>query len=61
MSDQGEPTREELIAARDDILRQLETISHPAYYRDYNPVLAAKLKAMLDDLNECLGVPTENS
>jgi hypothetical protein len=48
------PTRRELLEARTDLQRQLDVIRNPVRARDYNTVLAAKLQAMIAEIEECL-------
>jgi len=50
--DEGPPTREELIRARDDLQRELEMLRNPVRYR--SRPLEAKLKAMLREIEDCL-------
>jgi hypothetical protein len=52
--DDDPPTREELIAAREDLERQLELICYPSRGMDRNPPLEAKLQSMLEEIDECL-------
>lgn len=51
------PTREELVEARERLKEQLAIVANPIRGRDRNPYLIAKLKAMIDDINECLSEP----
>lgn len=57
MSDQDQPTREELIEARERLKEQLAIVSNPIRGRDRNPGLEAKLQAMIDEISECLSEP----
>jgi hypothetical protein len=52
--DEGAPTRDELIRARNQIQRQIAIIHTPAITRDRNPALEAKLRAMVNEIDECL-------
>jgi hypothetical protein len=54
---ESEPTRAELIEARDRIATQLEWLRTPSRGRDYNQTLIARLEGMLRDLNELLEEP----
>jgi hypothetical protein len=49
-----QPTREELVAARDDIERQLGFLESPIRALDLNPRLIAKLRALLAEYNDTL-------
>jgi hypothetical protein len=48
------PDRAELIAARADLRKQLQSILYPLVARDYNPQLAAKLQAMIGEIDSIL-------
>jgi hypothetical protein len=50
--DENPPTRNELIRARDDLQRELEILRNPVRYR--SRPLEAKLKAMLQEIEDCL-------
>jgi hypothetical protein len=52
--DDRPPTREELIAARDDLRRQLEIIRNPIRGGVRNPPLEAKLRSLIQEIDECL-------
>jgi hypothetical protein len=52
--DESPPTREELTRARDDLQRQLEMVRHPARGADRSRPLEAKLRAMIDEIDQCL-------
>ena len=54
---EDQPTREELLEARERLKEQLAIVSNPINGKDYNPVLIARLQAMIDDLNDCLAEP----
>jgi hypothetical protein len=49
-----DPDRQELLKAREQIKRQLELVENPLRFTDQNPQLAARLRAMLADINESL-------
>jgi len=55
------PSREELIQARNDLQRQIEILQSPMRGGDGNPPLIAKLRGMLDEINECLTDLESNS
>ncbi len=62
MSEDDQPTRNELIEARDQLKEQLARVSSPMNGKDYNPQLVAKLEAMIAELDECLAEPvTDNA
>jgi DNA-binding FadR family transcriptional regulator len=46
------PSREELLEARARLLHQLEIARYPI--RHPNPQLIAKLRAMINEINDCL-------
>jgi hypothetical protein len=48
------PTREELIAAREDLQRQLEIVRNPIRGMSQNPPHEAKLRSLMNEINECL-------
>jgi hypothetical protein len=52
--DNTPPTRDELLAAREDLKRELELVRNPPFGRRPNPYLVQKLKAMLAAIEECL-------
>ncbi|MGH6876851.1 MAG: hypothetical protein ACREHV_05655 [Rhizomicrobium sp.] len=54
IDDERPPTREELIRARDDLQRQLDTLRNPLRSRDRSPPLEARLTAMMKEIGECL-------
>jgi hypothetical protein len=59
---QAQPSREELIEARERLKEQLFLVANPIRGRDRNPQLAAKLQAMIDDIEYCLSEPvTDNA
>ena len=51
---QEQPTREELVDAREHLTQQLLVLKNPLRWTDQNPELIAKLQGMIDDINECL-------
>ena len=51
---QEQPTREELIEARDRLTEQLSVLENPMRSWDRNPELIAKIQGMIDEINECL-------
>jgi transposase len=51
---QEQPTREELIEARERLEEQLGILKNPIRSWDRNPVLIAKIQGMIDDINESL-------
>lgn len=55
MPDEDQVNPLELVKAREEILRQIEILEAPARKVDLNPQLIAKLRAMLDEIDECLG------
>ena len=48
------PTREQLVQAREDLIRQLGYVEYPNDRKDLNPMLVAKLKAMIEEINQAL-------
>jgi hypothetical protein len=52
--DEGPPTREELIRARDDLQRELKVARNPVRQGHRSPPLEAKLKAVLREIEDCL-------
>ena len=52
--DESPPTREELVRARDDLRRELETLRNAVRRGHRSPPLEAKLKAMLREIDEYL-------
>jgi hypothetical protein len=50
-------TREELLAAREQLIDQIALIEYPIRSRDRNPPLLARLKALLAEINELLNRP----
>jgi hypothetical protein len=50
-------TREELLAAREQLIDQIALIEYPIRSSDRNPPLLARLKAMLAEINELLNRP----
>jgi hypothetical protein len=56
MSEPDQPSREELLRARSDIQVQLDIVEQPMKRGDYNPGLVAKLRSMLEDIDDCLAV-----
>lgn len=53
MSD-DQPTRAELIEARDSIKRQIEILQYPIRFYDTYPEGIAKLRATLAEIESCL-------
>lgn len=47
-------TREELVEARESIRAQIATLEYPLRSQDKNPVLIAKLRGMLTEIEEAL-------
>ena len=54
VEDDGLPTREELIRARDDLQRQLSRIRNQFLGFSRSRPLEAKLAAMIKDIDDCL-------
>jgi hypothetical protein len=54
MADEAQSSREELLEAREQIKRQLELVENPLRFTDQNPQLAARLRAMLADIDNSL-------
>jgi hypothetical protein len=54
---EDQPTREELIEARERLKEQLAIVANPMNRKDHNPQLEAKLRAMIDDITDCLAEP----
>lgn len=54
MADEAPPSCKELLEAREQIERQLQLVENPLRFTDQNPQLAARLRAMLADINESL-------
>ena len=54
MADDTPPTREELLKAREDLKEQLNIVENPIRGGDYNPVLVARLKSMIYDIDVAL-------
>ena len=54
MAEDGAPTREELLKARADLLRQHSVLMNPVRGRGGNPALLARLKQMIADIDACL-------
>jgi hypothetical protein len=55
MADEVDADRKELLEARRRIGEQLWQVENPVRSLDRNPQLAARLRAMLAEINECLG------
>jgi hypothetical protein len=53
MEDDKPPTREELLAAREDIERQLVIVENPIRSSPHLPTIS-RLKALLAEINNCL-------
>lgn len=51
---QGQAEREELIAAREQIKRQIEILENPLRFYDRYPEGVAKLRATLAEIENCL-------
>jgi hypothetical protein len=49
-----EPTRENLIEARERLERQIAIMRSPAWPRDQNPQLVDRLEALLAEINDAL-------
>lgn len=47
-------TREELVVARDEIRAQIFVLESPMRFMDRNPQLIARLRGMLDEIEEAL-------
>ena len=58
---QGQTEREELIAARAQIARQLEILERPLRLTDEYPLMVAKLRTMLDEIDQCLAQSGQTS
>jgi hypothetical protein len=52
--DGSPPTREQLLAAREDLIRELESLRNTAFGRRPDPNLVEKLKTMVAEIEECL-------
>lgn len=52
--DDDEPTREELIAAREDLQRELERIRNPNHGNFGSPPLEVKLLSLIREIEESL-------
>jgi hypothetical protein len=50
----SEPTRAELLVAREQLEEQILRLKAPSYLRDKNPVLLARLESVLAEVNEAL-------
>ncbi len=48
------PSRAELLKARGDLQEQLIALEHPAMWRDWNPQLAERLRAVIAEIDECV-------
>jgi hypothetical protein len=57
MSGEDQPTREELIEARERLKEQLAVVANPIRGRDRNRPLERRLQAMIDDIENCLSEP----
>ncbi|HLY07654.1 MAG TPA: hypothetical protein VKR31_18045 [Rhizomicrobium sp.] len=51
---QGRTDRQELIEARERIKEQLAILENPMRAQDMNPQLIYRLRAMLEEIRECL-------
>jgi hypothetical protein len=58
---EDEPTREELLEAHERLREQLAIISKPMDGGDYRPETVAKLRAMIEDINNCLAEPVSDA
>jgi hypothetical protein len=54
MTGTDEPSREELLEAREQLQRQLAFVANPIRAIDRNPQLVAKLEAMIAEIEDCL-------
>jgi hypothetical protein len=54
MIDETAPDRAELMTARELLKRQLGIVENPLRASDYNPQLAARLEAMIEEIDNCL-------
>ncbi|HEY2032627.1 MAG TPA: hypothetical protein VGH02_02945 [Rhizomicrobium sp.] len=52
--DDAPPTREDLLEAREQLKEQIARVLNPIRFTDQNPALVARLRAMLDDINNAL-------
>jgi len=50
----SEPTRAELLAAREQLKEQILRVKYPVSLRDQNPGLLARLEATLADINDAI-------
>jgi hypothetical protein len=50
----GQPTRQELIEAREDLEHQIQILKYPANWWDRNPALVARLEGLLGDVTQAL-------
>lgn len=57
---QGQTEREDLIAAREQIKRQIETLENPLRSYDLYPEGVAKLRATLAEIEHCLAQMEED-
>jgi hypothetical protein len=57
MSDEDQPTREELLEARKRLKQQLALAASPVWSQGYNCQLCAKLRGMIKDIEDCLAEP----
>ncbi len=57
MPQDDQPSREDLMEARERLKEQLFLVANPTRDRDRNPPLAAKLQAMIDDIEYGLSEP----
>lgn len=51
---EDQPTREELLEARERLKEQLAIVSNPINWKDNNPHLVARLRGMIEDITDCL-------
>jgi len=58
---EDDPTRTELLEARERLKEQLAIVSNPSRALDYNPALVAKLQAMIADITDCLAEPISDA
>ena len=61
MSDEDQPSREELIEARKRLKQQLALAANPVRSQGHNRELCAKLRGMIKDIDDCLAEPGSDS
>jgi hypothetical protein len=57
---QEQPTREQLVEAREQLEAQIEILQNPARSSDRNPPLIARLRSLLNEINETLAARESN-